>query len=109
MVVLDENYTHHLSRQKKHKKKVVFFVSLIAFVVLILLGTIGYKLLFSLSWLDAFYNAAAIFSGGSKVADQTTGNGQKMFIIVYTLLASVVFIGIAATAIKDIIDLWEED
>ena len=96
-----------LSPEKKRRKMMVFFGSIILFFVLIFLGTIGYKLLFDLSWMDAFYNAATIFSGGNKL-DQPFTTGQKLFVVVYTLFATVIFISIAAHAIKDVMQMFEK-
>ena len=100
------SFEQPLTEDKRRKKIKIFVFSIILFIVIILLGTIGYKFLFNLTWLDAFYNAATIFSG-SKI--NPTNTTQKVFLIIYTLSSTVIFFSIATHAIKDIIDLFKKE
>ena len=60
-------------------------------------GMIGYRRLFSLSWIDAFVNASMILSGMGPLAEPKTP-GAKLFAGLYAL-----FSGLAVLAIAGII------
>lgn len=98
---------HRISKEEREKKKQVFLFSLILLVVVIFIGTLGYKSLFDLSWVDAFTSATLIFSGRDSI-EGTITTAQKLFLSFYTLVAMVIFISVAAKAIENIIQLFEK-
>ena len=72
-------------------------VGLVLILVALGVGMVGYHRLFSLSWIDAFVNAAMILSGMGPMATPHTV-GAKLFAGVYAL-----FSGLAVLAIAGII------
>ena len=59
------------------------------------LGMIGYRIFESMSWLDAFANAAMILSGMGPLSPLKT-DGGKFFAGCYSLFSGVLFITTAA-------------
>ena len=78
----------------------LFSIILIFFSVL--LGTLGYKYLGALNWLDSFYMACLILTGMGPVAEMTT-NQAKLFSSFYALYSGVAFLSIAAVFFTPII------
>ena len=101
-----ESSERKISPEERSKKTKLFLFSVILFILVIILGTIGYKILFSLSWLDSLHSAALIFGGGSILSRPVT-TAQKIFSIIYTIVAAVILISIASSAIKNIFELFE--
>jgi hypothetical protein len=56
-------------------------------------GTVGYKAVAGLSWIDAFLNASMIASGMGPV-DHMDSPGAKLFAACYALFSGLVFVGI---------------
>lgn len=57
------------------------------------IGTLGYHLTGSLSWLDSFLNASMILSGMGPV-DRMATPAAKLFAACYALFSGIVFIGV---------------
>lgn len=83
----------------------LFIFTLILFLILILLGTVGYVYLFELNCLDAFYNASLILTTISLEVTPIT-DGQKVFIIIYSMVSVILFLSIVSGAINKIFDLF---
>lgn len=91
-------YNDFLKTQKKNQKsKFIFIVIVIIFFILISAGTIGFKYLFNLEWLDALYAAALVITGINIEATAVT-EGQKWFVIIYSIFAVVVYLSLASAA-----------
>lgn len=58
-------------------------------------GTIGYRLIAGLPWIDAFYMASMILTGMGPVVEMD-GSGAKLFSSVYALYSGVAFLSITA-------------
>ena len=68
--------------------------SSIAFVVVgsgLLIGTLGYRYIAGLDWIDALLNAAMILTGMGPVAPMTD-TASKLFATFYALFSGVVFL-----------------
>ena len=89
------------------KKKVnVFLIVLILFAILIAVGTIGYKYIFDLTWINALYSASVVLTSTSiETTPKTTG--QKLFVSIYSIISVVVFLSIASYAINGIVGIIE--
>jgi hypothetical protein len=62
------------------------------------LGTIGYHVLGSLDWIDAFLNASMILSGMGPVDRMETATA-KLFAALYALFSGLVFIGVIGVVV----------
>lgn len=78
----------------------LFSLSLILFSVAI--GTIGYRALGSLSWIDSFHMACMILTGMGPVAEMKTDTA-KLFSSFYALYSGVAFLSITAVFFAPII------
>ena len=58
------------------------------------LGTMGYRLVARLNWIDAFLNASMILSGMGPV-DRMETTAAKLFAAVYALFSGLLFVGVA--------------
>lgn len=66
------------------------------------LGTLGYKLVADISWIDSFYMACMILTGMGPVAEMTS-NGAKIFSAFYALYSGVAFLSVTAVFFAPII------
>lgn len=95
-----------LNKIKKKQKDVnIILFSLILFIIVLLLGTLGYFYLFGLSWLDSFYSATLILTAITIEFEAMT-KGQKIFILIYALIAVVIFLSVANSTMNRIFDLY---
>lgn len=63
------------------------------------IGTVGYRHLAGLSWIDALYNAAMILTGMGPVAPLETDTA-KLFASAYALFSGVVFVTAAGIMVS---------
>jgi len=68
-----------------------FLLSAAMIGVSLCLGTLGYHLAESLSWIDSFLNASMILSGMGPATPMQTTEG-KLFASLYALFSGIVFI-----------------
>lgn len=78
----------------------LFALGLITFSVLI--GTMGYHYLGSISWLDSFHMACMILTGMGPVVEMTSPTA-KIFSSIYALYSGVAFLSITAVFFAPII------
>ena len=91
-------YNDHENDVKNNlKSQRVFIIVIIAFFILISIGTIGFKYMFNLDWLDALYAAALVITGINIEAEAVSA-AQKWFVIIYSILAVVVYLSMASAA-----------
>ena len=95
------------ARKRKRIIQILVF-SVILFIIVIILGTIGYMFLFNLSFLDAFYHATLIITAISIDIDVVTV-GQKLFIIVYALVSVIILLSIANSLIQNLFDIFVKE
>lgn len=62
------------------------------------LGTVGYRTVGALSWVDAFLNASMIASGMGPV-DRMQTVSAKLFAAVYALFSGLMFIGVIGVVV----------
>lgn len=94
--------------EKKHKRTVtVIIVILTALIIALFLGTVGYVIIFGLSWIDALYNATLILSA-LDVHEEPMSTGQKLFIIIYALIAVILLLSFANAATQRLADFFVE-
>lgn len=68
----------------------------IVLVSIFLIGVLGFRFLFDESWVDSFFYAATCTSTiGLIPQDKIKDNPQKIFISVYVLVASCIFLVLA--------------
>lgn len=76
----------------------LFRYSLFAFILLAFsvgIGTVGYRALANLSWIDSFHMACLILTGMGPVVEMQT-NEAKLFSSFYALYSGVAFLSITA-------------
>lgn len=66
-------------------------VALLLVIFSLFIGTIGYKFLGNLNWIDAFYNASMILTGMGPV-NTLQGNTAKLFASFYSIYSGVAFL-----------------
>lgn len=91
--------------KEKRRNIIIFVVTIIAFIITILFGTIGYVFLFGLPWIDAFYNAALVLTA-INIDVQPMTVGQKLFIIIYAFVSVILLLSLANTAMQRIFDIF---
>lgn len=93
----------HISNKTKVN---LFLVALTLFVIILCIGTIGYKYLFGLTWTNSIYSASLILTSISVESTPKT-TAQKAFISIYSLISVIVFLSIASYAINGIASIIE--
>jgi hypothetical protein len=73
-------------------------VALVIILIAVSIGTLGYKAVADLNWIDAFLNASMILAGMGPV-DRMMTTGAKLFAALYALFSGLVFIGVTGVAL----------
>jgi hypothetical protein len=79
-----------------------FAVGLLMVGISLAIGMLGYRSLMSLSWIDAFVNAAMILSGMGPLASPQTF-GAKLFAGLYALYSGLAVIAIAGVTFAPVV------
>ena len=92
---------HECEKSLENNERVqkILILVIISFFILVAIGVIGFRYLFELNWLDSLYAAVLILTGIDLEATVIT-NGQKWFIIFYSILSIVIYLSMANTAIQ---------
>lgn len=94
-------YDPNEEKKKGAKQLKILIYAIVLFIIVIIVGTICYRYLFSLTWIDAFYNASLIMATlDLEVAGRTVA--QKLFIVVYALFSVVILLSITNMAVQSI-------
>jgi hypothetical protein len=88
-----ENRSKELLPFDQFLKRVIRFAlySLALIVFSVGIGTIGYKYLGHMGWIDGFYNACMILTGMGPVSPMTD-DGGKIFASFYALFSGIAFL-----------------
>lgn len=78
------------------------FFSLMLIILSVSIGTMGYRYMGAISWLDSFYMACMILTGMGPVAEMATTEA-KLFSSFYALYSGVAFLSITAVFFAPII------
>ena len=90
---------------KKHYYNHLFRNAIAASIILIgslLIGMIGYKYLFHISWVDSLLNASMILTGMGPV-DQAPSDGAKIFASLYAIYSGVAFLTMVAVVFAPVL------
>jgi len=77
---------------------------LLVMIVVLLLGTIGFRQIFGLSWIDSFHNTTMYASGLGPLFEARTKEA-KLFSSIYALIGGLTFVAVAAGLIQRILDI----
>jgi hypothetical protein len=72
-----------------------FLLTIVIIAFSLLIGTVGYRYLGGLDWIDALHNAAMILTGMGPVNPMTTTSG-KLFAVFYCLYSGITFLSLVA-------------
>jgi hypothetical protein len=88
-----ENHRNKLLPFDQFLKRLMRFglYSLVLIIFSVGIGTVGYKYLGHLSWIDGFYNACMILTGMGPVSEMTD-NAGKLFASFYALFSGIAFL-----------------
>ena len=75
--------------------------SLLLIVVSVGIGTVGYKILGNMGWIDGFYNACMILTGMGPVSQMESDAG-KIFASFYALFSGIAFLTTIAVLLAPI-------
>jgi hypothetical protein len=83
----------HLPHRKHFASKLLlnFIVGLLFLLFSLFIGVLGYHHYFSLSWVDAIYNASMILTGMGPV-NPAPNNAAKLFASYYAIYSGVAFL-----------------
>ena len=90
---------------KKHYYNSILRNAFVAFVILLLsllMGMIGYKYLFGLSWVDSLLNASMILTGMGPIV-AAPSDGAKIFASFYAIYSGVAFLTIVAVVFAPVL------
>jgi len=95
---LDEFYNQR-DIQKKEKYLQFLIIIIIIYIVVIIIGTIFFIFMFDLTWVDGLYTAVLVLTGINIEVNPTT-DGQKLFIVIYSLLTVIILLSFANVAVE---------
>lgn len=78
------------------------FFSLLLIIISVSIGTIGYRYMGDMTWLDSFYMACMILAGMGPVAEMATTKAI-LFSSFYALYSGVAFLSITAVFLAPIV------
>ncbi|MFY7652021.1 MAG: hypothetical protein ACOVQE_04940 [Chitinophagaceae bacterium] len=84
------SWPHFIARMGRYG-----FFALMLIGLSVLVGTIGYRYIAQISWLDSFHMACMILTGMGPVVEMKTPNA-KIFSSIYALYSGVAFLSITA-------------
>jgi voltage-gated potassium channel len=84
-------------------KQLLLLIIFLLFIIL-LIGTIGFKYVSNISWLDALHNSAMYLSGTGPVYPMKS-NREKIFSTFYAIIASILFLAIIIFIVDQILQL----
>lgn len=79
-------------------------IIVISFIIVGVIGILGFMYIFGLGWLDSFHNSAMYITGMGPLAEAET-NAQKVFASLYSILGGFLFLGIAVYLVDEIVDI----
>ncbi|MEP7269502.1 MAG: hypothetical protein ABI844_17935 [Saprospiraceae bacterium] len=90
-----ENKTQPLANKATYYKRLYrrFSQAIIILTISLIIGTLGYKLLGHLTWIDSFYNASMILGGMGPVSE-LTNNAAKIFASLYAIISGAILLGV---------------
>ena len=92
-----------LSPKKFHDRVFLYFMIAMGLLIFSLaIGTVGYKYLAQLSWVDAFLNASMILTGMGPTSPMPN-DASKIFASLYAIYSGVTFLTIMAVFFAPII------
>lgn len=72
-------------------------------LLLLVIGTIGFKYFAAESWVDAFQTAVFYITGLGSTLDMPS-TSAKIWSSIFALIATTIFIGIAANIVADVVE-----
>jgi hypothetical protein len=60
--------------------------------ITLLVGTVGYRAIAELAWVDAFHHAALLMSGEGPLEERGWSTGAKLFDSVYALFCGIILL-----------------
>lgn len=105
--IMDALETFHCNQNTHRKKKYLcsIIIVIILYILLIVIGTIIFKYLFDITWLNAIYAAALVFCGIDLEVIVIT-DGQKIFIIIYAIISVILLLSMANLAVEYFFELY---
>jgi len=102
--ILDErDRQKDINRKQKRNNILVFAGTLLAIVLII--GIVGYMSIFNLEFTDAVYNTALVLTA-IDVPDSPISTPQKVFVIFFALMSTILLLSIIISSIDAVIDTY---
>jgi len=78
-------------------------------LVIFIIGIIGFRFFFNVGWIDAFFQTGLATSTlGLSATSVAETNSQKLFLVIYALTSSIIFLGIASHLVSEFIRMHDE-
>ena len=96
------------SRNKTNTKEkkdplLLLIKTLFVIILIVTIGTIGYRIFGNIQWIDAFHNASLVFTATTIVEPVNTYSG-KIFSSIYNIICAVFVLLILGVIVGAIID-----
>jgi hypothetical protein len=89
---------------EKNKVRRLFFIIAFLFILILLIGTLGFHYLSDLGWLDSLHNSSMYLAGLGPLYEMKTTK-EKIFSTFYAILASIFFLALIIFLMDRIIQL----
>jgi voltage-gated potassium channel len=90
--------------KKRYSFKQLLIIVIILLLVILLIGTIGFKYVSDLEWIDALHNSALYLAGMGPTYELKTKK-EKLFSTFYSIIASILFLAIIIFIVDQILQL----
>lgn len=102
--ILDERDKQKELCRKQKRNNVLIFASTLLIIVIII-GIIAYMSIFNLEFTDAVYNTVLVLTAIDTPTNPVT-SAQKVFIIFFALISTIILLSIVISAIDAIVDSY---
>jgi len=87
----------------------MFIYLVVILLIIFIIGIIGFRFFFDVGWVDAFFQTGLATSTlGLSATSVAETNSQKLFLVIYALTSSIIFLGIASHLVSDFIRMHDE-
>lgn len=82
---------------------------IVILMIIFVIGIIGFRFFFDVNWIDAFFQTGLATSTlGLSATSVAETDSQKLFLVIYALTSSIIFLGIASHLVSEFIRMHDE-
>ena len=102
-------FVNHKMAQPDRGWSPMLIYLVVILLIIFIIGIIGFRFFFNVGWIDAFFQTGLATSTlGLSATSVAETNSQKLFLVIYALTSSIIFLGIASHLVSEFIRMHDE-